>query len=159
MAVAFTEPALTSRPKPIEVPPSYCLAVYDPPPLEVRKELLGQTTLSVELDGVTVALMDFVCPSTNSSLSGVRVSPVAGTVLSVTVTLNDLDTLPILTVIVELPAFEANTLNPFHSPFPMVSFLTVATLLFEEVTVKSPLGRMRLSIMSLSVIEKFRFEK
>ena len=41
----------------------------------------------------------------------------------------------------------------------MVSFLTVATLLFEEVTVKSPLGRMRLSIMSLSVIEKFRFEK
>ena len=113
----------------------------------------------MELDGVTVALMDFVCPSTNARLLGVRVSPVAGTVYLVTSTSKDLDTLPILTVIVERPAFEADTLNPFHSPPPMVSFLTVATLLFEEVTVKSPLGRMLLSIMSLSVIEKFRFEK
>ena len=55
----------------------------------------------MELDGVTVALMDFVCPSTNARLLGVRVSPVAGTVYLVTSTSKDLDTLPILTVIVE----------------------------------------------------------
>ena len=113
----------------------------------------------MELDGVTVALMDFVCPSTNARLLGVRVSPVAGTVYLVTSTSKDLDTLPILTVIVELPAFEANTLNPFHSPFPMVSFLTVATLLFEEVTVKSPSRRMPLWIKTLRVAENFCFEK
>ena len=103
----------------------------------------------MELDGVTVALMDFVCPSTNARLLGVRVSPVAGTVYLVTSTSKDLDTLPILTVIVERPRFKVVTLKPLHSRSPalMDSFLTVATLLSEEVTVKSPAGRMPLLIM------------
>ena len=61
--------------------------MYDPPPLEVSWAGLGQTTSSVELDGVTVALMDFVCPSTNAMLERLRVSPVAGTVFAITVTL------------------------------------------------------------------------
>ena len=93
---------------------------------------------------MTVALMDFVCPSTNARLLGVRVSPVAGTVYLVTVTSKDLDTSPILTVIVELPTFKADTSNPWYilPPAPTVDFLTVATLLSEEVTVKSPSERM-----------------
>ena len=99
------------------------MAVYDPPPLEVSWAGLGQTTSSVELDGVTVALMDFVCPSTNARLLGVRVSPVAGTVYLVTSTSKDLDTLPILTVIVEVPATSLTPLilNPWYSLFAEVT--------------------------------------
>ena len=92
---------------------------------------------------------------------GVTSSPVAGTVFSTTVTLNDLDTLPILTVIVELPTFKADTLNPLYTKDAVWkdSFLTVATLLFEEVTVKSPSRRMPLWIKTLRVAENFCFEK
>ena len=115
----------------------------------------------MELDGVTAALNDFVCPSTKVRFRGVTSSPVAGTVFSTTVTLNDLDTLPILTVIVELPTFKADTLNPLYTKDAVWkdSFLTVATLLFEEVTVKSPSRRMPLWIKTLRVAENFCFEK
>ena len=50
-------------------------------------------------------------------------------------------------------------MNPWYSLFGEVTLLTVATLLFEELTEKSSLGRMALLIMSLSVIEEFRVEK
>ena len=92
------------------------MAVYDPPPLEVSWAGLGQTTSSVVLDGATVALMDLVCPSTNSRLLGARVSPVAGTALEATVTLQ-VAVLPpsaVVTVMSEVPAFTAVT-------FPLAS--------------------------------------
>ena len=104
----------------------------------------------MELNGVTVALNDFVCPSTNARLLGVRVSPVAGTVYLVTSTSKDLDTLPILTVIVERPRFKAVTLKPFHSRSPAVmdSFVTTPTLEPEEVTATSAAGRISFLILS-----------
>ena len=117
------------------------MAVYDPPPLEVSWAGLGQTTSSVVLDGATVALMDLVCPSTNSRLLGARVSPVAGTALEATVTLIDLDTSPILTVIVEEPNFLPTTLKPLYLLLT-TTFSTVAMPASEELTVKSPAGRM-----------------
>ena len=90
---------------------------------------------------MTVALMDFVCPSMKTTLVGLRVMLFAGTAFSVTVTLIDLDTSPILTVIVEEPNFLPTTLKPLYLLLT-TTFSTVAMPASEELTVKSPAGRM-----------------
>ena len=74
-------------------------------------------------------------------LVGFRVMLFAGTALETTVTLNDLDTSPVLTVIVEDPNFLPTTLKPLYLPLT-TTFSTVAMPASEELTVKSPAGRM-----------------
>lgn len=57
-----------------------------------------------------------------------------------------LETEPIVTVIVAVPALMPLILKPLYFPPPMVVFSTVATPLLEELTEKSSAGRISFSI-------------
>jgi hypothetical protein len=57
-----------------------------------------------------------------------------------------LETEPIVTVIVAVPASMPIILMPLYSPPPMVVLSTVATPLLEELTEKSSAGRISFSM-------------